>query len=101
MHQLDKITDIIAADEWRYQQVNGQSSRSRIEVGRPQPAPDDSNGDWCCPIFIEGFTEDIVLAYGVGPVDALMNALMLVRSFADQIGPFTPRASDHPEETTP
>ena len=95
MPQIDKITDVIAADEWRH-----GDKVSRIEIGRPQPAPDDPNGDWYCPVFVQGFTERIVPAYGVGPVDALMNAIMLVRSFADQIGEFAPRASDYPDETT-
>jgi hypothetical protein len=95
MHQIDKITEIIASDKWRYRTASGQSRVSRSEIGRPQRAPDDPNDDWYCPVFVEDFTDRIVPAYGVGPVDALMNAIALVRSFADQIGEFTPRASEH------
>jgi hypothetical protein len=100
MLRIDKITDPVAADEWRYRTASGESRVSRIEIGRPQRAPDDPNGDWYCPVFVEDFTDRIVPAYGVGPVDALMNAMALVRSFADQIGEFTPRALEHTDETT-
>ncbi len=99
MLRIDKINDLIAADEWRYRAASGQSRVSRIEIGRPQRTPNDSNGDWYCPVFVEHFTGRIVPAYGVGPVDALMNAVTLVRSFADQIGEFIPRATEHEDET--
>ena len=100
MLRINEITDLVAADEWRYRTEGGQSRVSRIEIGRPQRAPDDSNGDWYCPVFVEHFTARIVPAYGVGPVDALMNAVTLIRRFADQVGEFTPRASEHQDETT-
>jgi hypothetical protein len=100
MHRIDKITDIVASDEWRYRTTDGGTAVSRIEIGRPERVPDDPNGDWCCPVFVEHFTDRIVPAYGVGPVDALMNAITLVRGFADQIGSYTPRASDYPDEST-
>jgi hypothetical protein len=93
--KIDRIADIIAADEWSYQAPSGETVVARIEIGRPQPAPDDPNGDWYCPIAIEGFTSQITPAYGVGPVDALNNATTLLRSFISKIGEFTPRASDH------
>jgi hypothetical protein len=99
MLRIEKIEDAVAVDEWRYNKADGTSVVSRVEIGKPQRAPDDPNGDWYCPVFIEHFTDRIVPAYGVGPVDALMNALILVRTFADQIGQFTPRASDYPDDT--
>jgi|YelNatPaOPRAMG01_1025707.scaffolds.fasta_scaffold02235_7 hypothetical protein len=100
MPKIEKITDPVAADQWRYPTPVGESRVSRIEIGRPQRIPDDPNGDWYCPVFVEHFTDHIVPAYSVGPVDALMNAAMLIRSFAEQIGQFTPRASERPDETT-
>jgi hypothetical protein len=100
MHRIDKTADIVAADERRYETPSGQTRVSRIEIERPLPAPDDPNGDWYCPVFVEHFTDRIVPAYGVGPVDALMNAMMLVRSFADQIREFTPRALEYTDEPT-
>ena len=72
---------------------------ARIKVGKPRPAPHEPNGDWYCPVFVEHFTDRIVPAYGVGPVDALMNAVTLIRGFADEIGEFTPRATDPSDET--
>jgi len=92
--KIDQITEVIAADDWSYATSSGETVFARIEIGRPEPAPDDPNGDWFCPISIEGFTSQITSAYGVGPVDALNNALTLVRAFASKIGEYTPRASE-------
>lgn len=100
MLRIDKITDVIAADDWRYPTSTGTTAIARIQIGRPQPVPEDPNGDWYCPVFVEHFTDRVVPAYGVGPVDTLMNAATLVRGFADQMGEFTPRASEHIDETT-
>jgi len=100
MLKIDHIADIIAADRWSYRTSSGEAAVSRIEVGRPQRALEDPNGDWYCPVFVEGFTSRIVPAYGVGPVDALLNAMMLVKSFADQMGDFAPRAGASKHETS-
>jgi hypothetical protein len=98
MHRIDKIIDPIAVDEWRYRSPSGAPVVSRIQIGRLERAPDDPNGDWYCPVFVEHFTDRIVPAYGVGSIDALMNAITLIRRFADQIGQYTPRASEYPDE---
>ena len=95
--KIEKIADVIAADDWSYQTSSGETAIARIEIGRPQPAPEDPNGDWYCPISIDGFTSQITPVYGVGPVDALNNAITLLRSFIRKIGEFTPRASDDRE----
>jgi hypothetical protein len=99
MLRIQRIDDVVATDKWRYKSAGGASIVSHVEIGKPRPAPGDPNGDWYCPVFIEHFTDRIVPVYGVGPVDALMNAMVLVRTFADQIGRFTPRASNHPDDT--
>ena len=91
MFQIEKITDVIAADDWSYKTSDGKTVVAHIEVGRPQLAPDEYDGDWYCPVFIEGFTPRIVPAMGVGPVDALMNAITLVRTFGKKIGEYSPR----------
>jgi len=92
--KIDKISDLIAADEWRYKTSDGKTVVARIEIGRPQRAHEDFHGDWYCPVFIEGYTSHVVAAMGVGPVDALSNAMMLVTAFSEQIGEFIPRASE-------
>ena len=99
MLKIDQIDEVVAADEWRYRKSSGESLLSRIQIGRPQQATNDPNGDWYCPVFVEHFTPRILPVYGVGPVDSLMNAMLLVRTFANQMGEFAPRASDHPDET--
>src|SRR5262245_36576874 len=103
--QLKRIVDPIADDRWSYNGPDGTRATSRVSIGRPRPWPRASQGDWICPISIEHFTEGVTPVAGVGPVDALMNAMALVKAFADQIGQFTPRASQshqprrHPSET--
>lgn len=67
---------------------------ARIEIGRPQLVPENPDGDWFCPISIEGLTPQITAVYGVGPVDALANAMNLVSAFASKIGNYSPRATD-------
>ena len=71
----------------------GQEKTARIIVGRPRPTSGDPNGDWMCAIFIENFTDRIVPVMGVGPVDALKNAMLLVAEFEKKVGPVTPRAA--------
>lgn len=93
--RIERIDDIIASDTWGYQTQEGETAFARIEVGRPQPIPGNPNGDWYCPVFIEGFNKHIAPIAGVGPVDDLLNAMTLVQKFADRIGDYWPRAIDH------
>ena len=83
-----KITDIqdpIAEDVWTLKRSDGQIVSHRIIVGRPQPETEgDGHSDWYCPIMIEGFLPRVVPAMGVGPVDSLMNAMHLVKTFFDK-----------------
>jgi hypothetical protein len=86
------VDDLIAKDRWSYVDTDGNRRVSRIVIGRPQPWPNDPDGDWVVPVEIEHFTDGIRAFVGVGPVDALMNAMSVVKTFAEQIGQFTPRA---------
>lgn len=88
---LDRVDDPVAEDIWSYADDSGESRVSRIAIGRPQPWPGDVQGDWLCPIEIEHFTDGVRGIVGVGPVDALMNAMGVVKAFADTIGKFAPR----------
>jgi hypothetical protein len=80
------VASPIASDTWTFRDANGRKRQARIEVGQPQPVPDDQNQDWFCPVFIEGWTPHVIPAMGVGPVDSLMNAATLLRSFHESIG---------------
>jgi hypothetical protein len=93
--RVEHVTDVIAEDLWSYTSKDGTQKSSRILIGRPRPWPNSSQGDWICPIEIEGVTSGTRAIAGVGPVDALMNAMAMVKSFAEEIEPFTPRAQDH------
>jgi len=91
--QLARIEDPIADDLWEYELPDkGGRQTSRITIGRPVPLPGDAHGDWYCPVFAEHFLPAIRCVVGVGPVDALMNAMSLVRTFFEQVGGASPRA---------
>jgi hypothetical protein len=89
--QFTTIDDAIAEDVWSYATPDGTRATSRITVGRPRPWPEDSHGDWLCPISIEHYTGGVRAIAGVGPVDALLNAIDVVKAFAEEIGHFAPR----------
>lgn len=81
----NSISEPIASDTWTVKDKNGRKRTIRVEVGKPQQVPDDA-GDWFCPVFVEGFTGHVFPAMGVGPIDSLMNALTLIRSFIEHVG---------------
>lgn len=89
---FDSVDDPVAEDTWAYADANGNRV-SRIRVGRPRPWPDDVDGDWLCLVEIEHFTDGVYAIVGVGPVDALMNAMGVVKAFAEKVGKFEPRAN--------
>ena len=90
------VFDVIAEDWWEYEH-EGQPYVAHVSLGRPRRG----DGVWSCPLRIEG-AHDIWNPFssnkrwkgwkpitGSGPMDALMNALMLAgRMFAD----FKPRS---------
>jgi hypothetical protein len=90
--RLATIEDPIADDSWAYQTAEGEKRLSRVTVGRPAPIPGDENGDWYCPLFFEHVTPDIKCVVGVGPVDALMNAMNFVWDRFRELHRVTPRA---------
>jgi hypothetical protein len=84
MKRLPRISDVIAQDDWFCKRDDGSIYRTRIIIGRPRPENRRSKtSDWFCPVFIEGITTKVCKAMGVGPVDSLMNALILVKSRFD------------------
>ena len=80
------IEDPIASDISTYMDHKGRSRTAQIAVGRPARVPDGPEGDWFCPVYVEGWTGHVNPAIGVGPLDALMNALTVVRGFQDHVG---------------
>ena len=75
----------IASDTWTYTDAAGQKVTVKLQIGRPQPIPGDDHRDWFCPVYVEGWTPHVVPAIGIGSFGALMNALILVRSFREHI----------------
>ncbi len=90
--QLTTIEEPVAEDLWSYTANDGTTKTSRIRVGRPHPLPGEEDRAWYCPISIEGHLPGIKCVMGVGPVDALMNAMTLVRRFFEEHADVTPRA---------
>ena len=84
------IDDPIADDYWSYETRDGTRRTSRVTIGRPAPLADKR--DWYCPILFEHVTEGIYYSYGVGPVDALMNAMYFVRRRFYALKKVQPRA---------
>jgi hypothetical protein len=77
---IEKIDDIVAEDTWD----DDKGNRRKLIVGYPHIIPVDAGKPrptWFCPVYIEGFTNGVRPVFGAGPVDALMNAMTLVRSF--------------------
>jgi hypothetical protein len=92
MPPLLKIENVIADDFWSYRLQDGTERISRVTVGRPEPIPGDPGGSWYCPFFFEHFTDGIDWAGGVGPVDALANAMRFVSARFDELDRVSPRA---------
>ncbi|MBZ4421009.1 hypothetical protein [Myxococcus sp. RHSTA-1-4] len=88
--KLSSIDDPIADDHWQYRTEDGAQRISHILIGRPAPVADGKT--WYCPLSFEHVTKGIEYAYGVGPVDALMNAMYFVRRRFYEFDDVTPRA---------
>lgn len=76
-----KIEDVIAEGTFRMPRPLKSRKTAHIAIGRPRPDPNDPNGDWLCPIFIENYTKGIHNVMGVGSLDSLLNAMSLLNSF--------------------
>ncbi|WP_224244264.1 hypothetical protein [Hyalangium gracile] len=88
--KLTVIGDPVADDYWSYRTAEGVKRTSRVTVGRPVPLSDGK--DWYCPIHFEHVTQGIDYAFGVGPVDALMNAMYFIRRQFYRFDRVSPRA---------
>jgi hypothetical protein len=80
--KLVGVDDPIADDHWEYVASRGKRRVSRLTVGRPVYYARERL--WYCPVRIEGYTAGVDTVFGLGPVDALMNAMTLVKRFFDE-----------------
>jgi hypothetical protein len=81
--KLRRIEDPIAEDCWEYVTPEGKPRISRLQVGRPVHFPERRL--WYCPVLIVGYTQPRIRPiFGMGPVDALMNAMSFVRRFFEE-----------------
>jgi hypothetical protein len=74
--QISTVDEVVAEDWWEYYK-HGRKYVSRVAVGKPTPDP--SGQDWYCPLLFENELDGWKAIYGVGPVDALMNATLFIR----------------------
>jgi hypothetical protein len=88
--KLTAIDDPIATDTWIYKTKNGSKRTSLVTIGRPALLADGTN--WYCPMYFEHVTQGIECAFGIGPVDALMNAMQFVRTRFYEFDDVTPQA---------
>ncbi|XXF78182.1 hypothetical protein P2318_00050 [Myxococcaceae bacterium GXIMD 01537] len=91
-----RIDDPVADDTWTYRTPQGVHRSSRVTIGRPAAIPGDPNGDWYCPLYFEHVTPEILCAVGVGPVDALMNAMRFVWDRFQEFSDVRPRSLPAP-----
>jgi hypothetical protein len=85
LRQQRTVAKPVAAEVWTYTDGNGRKRKAEVRVGKPQRVSNDASGAWCCPVYIGGWISHVVPAIGVGPLDALMNALRLVKEFREHI----------------
>jgi len=86
MKRLKKIDDVVAEGLWHFRKSDGAETSAKIVIGRPKQDDTDPNKDWYCPLFIEKYTKGIIPVMGVGPLDSLLNAMNLLRSFFEVMG---------------
>jgi hypothetical protein len=82
--KLTQIEDPIADDYWQYTFPPGKKHISRLTVGRPVHYP--QGRCWYTPVMVEGYLPQVTPVFGEGPVDSLINAVMLLKKFNDEIG---------------
>jgi len=80
--KITQVEDVVAEDVWEYRDL-GRRRHARVAVGRPTPDP--SGRDWYCPLLFEHELKGWLAVYGVGPVDALMNAATFLRKQFDAL----------------
>lgn len=92
--QLTSIDDPIADDFWSYENDEGVRHVARVMIGRPTPIPNDPQGNWYCPLYIEHreTPSKVLCMVGVGPVDALVNASRVVSDHFHELRKVSPRA---------
>ena len=81
--KLTVVEAPIADDYWRYTTPEGKRRTSRITVGQPVHFPHERC--WYVPVMIEGYLTKVTPIFGQGPVDALMNAMMFIKRFNDEM----------------
>lgn len=56
------------------------NSQVVVRIGRPEPYPESTRGDWRCPFEIRGLDEDFLdFGFGIDTVGALQNTLRVIR----------------------
>jgi hypothetical protein len=93
--KLTSVDDPIAEDWWVYTASDGTPRTDHIRVGRPTQL--ENGTDWYCPLQMtpDGRSPRFIPILGVGPVDALLNAMNVVRKQYEDVE-FEPRGGQPP-----
>jgi hypothetical protein len=67
-----------------------------IIVGRPFAIASAEIPKWECPLYIQGMTQGVMQIWGVGPVDALLNATTIVKGILAGLPDATPMEGHAP-----
>ena len=74
----------IATDVWTFTDASGKKRRAKLSIGKPRRVPGEP--EWYCEAHVSEWMSHVVPAIGVGPLDALDNAMKLVRGFQEYVG---------------
>ena len=64
------------------------SRRFWVRVGQPYLL----EGNYCCPLLVEGFFEGTKQVWGAAALDSLMNAMVLVKRYFNHVNDLTTEA---------
>src|SRR5262245_20841127 len=80
--KIKKIDDVLVEGDLPFPQGKGRTAQVHMVVGRPKPLP---KKDYYCPVQAKGFFKGVMLAFGIGPVDALMNAMHILHMYSSYV----------------
>jgi hypothetical protein len=96
--KVRKIDDILVEGDLGYKKRDGSIGYCHVIVGRPKPTLDGK--DYYCPIQAKGCFKGVKLAFGIGPLDSLMNALAVVRYYDQYLNGMIDSLPEHYERPT-
>src|SRR5262245_14836706 len=85
--KLKTINDVLMEGDLLVKQEDGSIAEVHAIIGRPKPT--DDGKDYYCPIQAKGFFKGVMLSFGIGPMDSLMNAVTVLRQYTHYVDGIT------------